>query len=83
MVPMDEDVARRIEAWVADACAALGVPAPEDVSALLDVAKDAAHNVARPAAPVTTYLLGYAVAQGADAAATAALLSTRAQGFDG
>lgn len=80
---MDEDIARRVDAWVAEVCMDLGVPVPQDTSAILDVAKDAAHNVARPAAPVTTYLLGYAVAQGADAAAAATLLSTRAQGFDG
>jgi len=35
---------------------------------VLAVARDAAHNVERPAAPVTTYLMGIAVAQGADPA---------------
>ncbi len=33
---------------------------------ILAVARDAAHNVERPAAPLTTYLMGIAVAQGAD-----------------
>ena len=31
-----------------------------DVRALLDVARDAAHRVDRPAAPLTTFLVGYA-----------------------
>ncbi|MEK6647922.1 MAG: DUF6457 domain-containing protein [Actinomycetota bacterium] len=35
-----------------------------DTDAILDVARDAAHTIERPAAPVTTYLLGYAAAQG-------------------
>lgn len=52
--------------WIAAVAKGLGVPAPEDVDAILDVARVAAHNVARPAAPITTYLLGAAVAQGMD-----------------
>ncbi|MGH3751051.1 MAG: DUF6457 domain-containing protein, partial [Micromonosporaceae bacterium] len=32
-----------------------------DEKLILDVARDAAHGVARPAAPLTTYLLGIAV----------------------
>ena len=58
--------------WTAAATHALqtefDVTIPEvDVQLLLDVARDAAHAVDRPAAPVTTFLLGYAVAlAGAD-----------------
>ncbi len=48
---------------------------------ILDVAKDAAHGVQRPAAPVTTYLLGLAVARGADPAQTAAAISRLADGW--
>lgn len=33
-----------------------------DVNAVLDLARDAAHTVERPAAPVTTFLVGYAAA---------------------
>ncbi|WP_159940139.1 MULTISPECIES: DUF6457 domain-containing protein [unclassified Nocardiopsis] len=47
----------------------------EDVDRVLDLARDAAHSVARPAAPLTTYLLGVAVGQGADPDAAAAALS--------
>ena len=40
-----------------------------EIPVLLDLARDAAHGVARPAAPVTTFLLGYAAGRtGADAA---------------
>lgn len=35
-----------------------------DIDTILDAARDAAHAIERPAAPVTTYLLGYAAAQG-------------------
>ena len=47
----------------------------KDVDRLLDLAKDAAHSVTRPAAPLTTYLLGIAVGQGADPEEAAAALS--------
>ncbi|MCY9782587.1 DUF6457 domain-containing protein [Nocardiopsis sp. EMB25] len=46
-----------------------------DVDRVLDLARDAAHSVARPAAPLTTYLLGIAVGRGADPDAAAAALS--------
>lgn len=46
-----------------------------DVDRILNLARDAAHQVARPAAPLTTYLLGIAVGRGADPAAAAALLT--------
>lgn len=47
----------------------------EDVDRILDLAKDAAHSVARPAAPLTTYLLGIAVGRGADPDEAAEMLS--------
>ena len=31
-----------------------------DIALILDLARDAAHGVARPAAPLTTFLVGYA-----------------------
>lgn len=59
-----------------DAVAAELDLAPElDRTLLLDLARDAAHGVARPAAPLTTYLLGVAVGRGADPVAAAARLS--------
>jgi hypothetical protein len=54
-----------LESWTESACAELGIdPAVLDTRAVLDVARDAAHQVARPAAPLTAFLLGVAVGQG-------------------
>ncbi|MCW3840273.1 DUF6457 domain-containing protein [Micromonospora yasonensis] len=62
--------------WVTAACAELGLdPAEVSVPIVLDLAKDVAHQVLRPGAPVTAYLLGVAVGRGADPTATAARLS--------
>ena len=46
-----------------------------DIDTILDVARDAAHTIERPAAPVTTYLLGYAAAQGVDVSEAAAKIA--------
>jgi len=42
------------------------------IHTLLDLARDAAHEVARPAAPLTTFLIGLAVGRGAPLGAAAA-----------
>ncbi|MFC4062091.1 DUF6457 domain-containing protein [Planomonospora corallina] len=56
-----------LEEWTALVCRELGVdPARVDRDALLDLTKDVAHGVARPAAPLTAYILG--LAQGAGTA---------------
>jgi hypothetical protein len=67
---------RALEPWVAAACTELGLR-PDDVPVdlVLGVAKDVAHQVLRPGAPVTAYLLGVAVGRGADPADAAARLS--------
>lgn len=52
--------------WVNAVSAELGLPADVDVDVILDVARVAAHSIERPAAPVTTFLLGVAVAGGMD-----------------
>jgi len=50
-----------LDDWVTRLATELGVdPAAVDVTLLLDVARDAAHAVARPAAPLTTFLVGLA-----------------------
>jgi uncharacterized protein DUF6457 len=64
-----------LAAWITELSAALGIdPAVLDRDLLLDVARDAAHGVARPAAPLTTFLVGYAagVRGGGGAAVTEA-----------
>ncbi|HSP39064.1 MAG TPA: DUF6457 domain-containing protein [Frankiaceae bacterium] len=50
-----------LDQWVADVIAALGLdPAGYDRDLLLDLTRDVAHGVARPAAPLTAYLAGLA-----------------------
>ncbi len=49
--------------WIDELCDALDIDPEVDEGLILDVARDAAHGVERPAAPLTTYLLGYAAAQ--------------------
>ncbi|WP_431935219.1 DUF6457 domain-containing protein [Micromonospora sp. RP3T] len=68
-----------LDDWVTAACAELELdPAEVPVSAVLDVARDVAHQVVRPGAPVSAYLLGVAVGRGADPAAVAARISALA-----
>jgi hypothetical protein len=73
-----------LDRWVEVVCAELGIsPDSVDVRAILDLARDAARGVDRPAAPLTAYLLGVAVGRGASASATAERLSGLAQGWAG
>ena len=51
--------------WVVSLAEELGVdPDALDIDLVLDLARDVAHTVARPAVPLTTFLLGMAVATG-------------------
>ncbi|HEX9356009.1 MAG TPA: DUF6457 domain-containing protein [Streptosporangiaceae bacterium] len=50
-------------------------PASLDTKLVLDLARDVAHGVARPAAPLTAYLLGVAVGQGRPLAGSAARIT--------
>jgi len=49
-----------LDDWITALTRELGLDGSVDEGLLLDVARDAAHNVARPAAPVTTFLVGLA-----------------------
>lgn len=49
---------------------------------LLDLARDAAHHIDRPAAPLTCYLVGVAVGRGAALGATAATATASALAVD-
>jgi hypothetical protein len=54
-----------LEAWISAACAELGVSQSiVDERAILELAREVAHQVDRPAAPVTAFLLGVAVGSG-------------------
>ena len=46
--------------WIDELCDALDIDTEVDEALVLDLAKVAADNVIRRAAPITTYLLGYA-----------------------
>ena len=52
-----------LDDWTTALAKALGVEIEVPAGPLLDVARDAAHQVARPAAPLTTFLIGVAVGQ--------------------
>lgn len=67
-----------LQDWVAELAAALGVdPGAVDRGLLLAVARDAAHGVARPAAPLTTFLVGLAAGRaGGDPEAIRAAAAT-------
>jgi len=67
-----------LEDWVAALAVELGVDVDVDVRLLLEVARDAAHHVERPAAPLTTFLVGYAAAVSGQPDAVAAA-AARAQ----
>ncbi|AQS72061.1 molybdenum cofactor guanylyltransferase [Streptomyces pactum] len=49
-----------LDEWITAAKDELGIDLDVDTGVLLDLARDAAHGVARPAAPLTTFLVGYA-----------------------
>ncbi|MCX5391808.1 NTP transferase domain-containing protein [Streptomyces sp. NBC_00094] len=56
-----------LDEWITAVKDELGIELDVDTGVLLDLARDAAHGVARPAAPLTTFLVGYAAASaGAD-----------------
>ena len=61
----DMDDKKQLADWCAAAAAELGLTGHElteaDLDAILGLAGVAAHNVLRPAAPLTTFLAGYAV----------------------
>ncbi|MFJ4891106.1 DUF6457 domain-containing protein [Streptomyces sp. NPDC088788] len=52
-----------LDEWISAVKDELGIDLDVDTGVLLDLARDAAHAVARPAAPLTTFLVGYAAAR--------------------
>jgi hypothetical protein len=65
-----------LDTWVEVVGKELGLKAADvPVKAVLDLARDVAHNVVRPGAPVTAYLMGLAVGRGADPADVADRIS--------
>ena len=70
-----------MDEWIDAVRLELGLDADVDVNVILDVARVAAHNVARPAAPVTTFLLGVAAARGVDLTDAARRIESLASGW--
>ncbi|GAA1158713.1 DUF6457 domain-containing protein [Nocardioides aquiterrae] len=72
--------------WIDELSDVLDVDTEVDEGLVLDLARVAAHNVARPAAPITAYLLGFAAgSQDADPEqieALAAKVQVLADGWD-
>jgi molybdopterin-guanine dinucleotide biosynthesis protein A len=73
-----------LDEWISAVKDELGIDLDVDIRALLDLAREAAHGVDRPAAPLTTFLVGYAAARGkggpeavAEASRKAAALALR------
>ena len=64
--------------WVDDLCAALGIEDDVDVDAILDLARDAAHDVERRAAPLTTFLVGLAAGRSEGEGSIEAAVATAA-----
>jgi hypothetical protein len=65
-----------LDKWTATVCRELGLdPAEVDSALILDLAREVAHGVLRPGAPVTAYLVGVAVGRGADPAEAVARVS--------
>ncbi len=70
-----------LDDWVAAVALDLDLSHRVDRDLILDVARDVAHGVARPAAPLTSYLMGLAVAAGADPDEVAAKIRELAAGW--
>lgn len=71
MAPIDEqrqqprrggDVS--LAAWVDEIAGQLGVEVDVDIAELLELAGDVEREMERPAAPLTTFLVGYAAGRG-------------------
>ena len=65
--------------WIDELCDVLDVDTEVDEALVLDLAREAAHNVVKAAAPITTYLLGYAAGVAGAAAEDIERLAAKAQ----
>ena len=72
------EVRTMMDDWITAVTAELGIESEVDVDTVLDIAKDVAHLVQRPAAPVTTYLVGVAVGRGMSVGAASTAVRTLA-----
>ncbi len=72
-----------LDDWIDAVCAELGLDkADVHRDLILDMARDVAHGVARPAAPLTAYLMGLAVGSGTPLNDAAARITEMAESWD-
>ena len=77
---MSDEVDAALTAWWATLTEALGLAdVPVERDAILGLAGEAAHAVVRPAAPLTTFLAGYAAGLAGGSAADVAAAIARAR----
>ncbi|TMR90864.1 NTP transferase domain-containing protein [Nonomuraea basaltis] len=82
MEDLEEARMNVLNEWTALACKELGIdPATVDRDQILDLTKEVAHGVARPAAPLTAYLLGLAQGAGSAPEDAVARLTTLAKNW--
>jgi hypothetical protein len=73
-----------LQRWTEAACAELGLdPATVDERLILDLTRVVAHQVDRPAAPLTAFLAGLAAGRGEPLAAVVASLTQLAEAWPG
>lgn len=70
-----------MDEWIDALARVLELRPDVDVPAVLDVAKDVAHNVERKAAPVSTFLVGVAVGGGMPASVAVERVQELATGW--
>jgi hypothetical protein len=72
-----------LDRWTEAVCAELGLT-PADIPArvVLDVARDVAHQVERPAAPLTAFMIGMAAGKGQPVGEAARRVQELAAGWE-
>ncbi|GAA1829344.1 DUF6457 domain-containing protein [Agromyces salentinus] len=70
----DQQTPADLDAWVDQVAAVLGLePSEVPVGEILDLTRRVAHGIARPAGPVTAFMLGLAVGRGTASGTTTEL----------
>lgn len=67
--------------WIEDLEKNLGLSENYNSTAILDAARIAAHTIERPAAPITTFLMGIAFANGKPLAEIVKVIETMAENW--
>lgn len=81
-ITMTNGMQMSLERWVQELRTELAIDDEIDVDAILDLTRVAAHAVQRPAAPLTAYMLGLAVARGADFTLSAQAVQLAAESWE-